>query len=91
MSSRLPAAKPGESRFLPVSTERLRVTSAEPLRRLEARLDADADRYFGEIEQSRIDLLGSRFREMPHPDLAAAKRSASTSGLCESRHRQARR
>ncbi len=69
----LPAPEPGESRFLPVSTERLRVTSVEPVRRLEVRLDAAADRYFREIEESRIDLMGSRFREMPHPDLAAAK------------------
>ena len=69
----LPAAKPGEARFLPVSTERLRITSAEPIRRVEARLDAEAERYFGEIERSRTDLFGARFREMPHPDLDAAK------------------
>jgi hypothetical protein len=69
----LPVPKLGEARFLPVSTERLRVTSAEPVRRIEVRLDAEADRYFREVNQSRIDLLGSRFREMPHPDLAASK------------------
>jgi hypothetical protein len=69
----LPAAKPGESRFLPVSTERLRVTAAEPVRDLEAHLDADADRYFRQVNESRIDLLGLRFRDMPHPDLSASK------------------
>lgn len=69
----LPASKPGESRFLPVSTERLRVTAAEPVRRLEARLDTEADHYFREVKESRIDLLGSRFREMPQSDLAASK------------------
>ncbi len=61
------------SRFLPVSTESLRISSGEPIRHLEARLDSEAGRYFSEIERSRIDLLGARFREMPHPDLAAAK------------------
>jgi len=69
----LPTSNPGESRFLPVSTERLRVISMEPVGRVEARLDASAERYFHEVDESRIDLLGSRFREMPHPDLAAAK------------------
>jgi hypothetical protein len=69
----LPAPKPGESRFLPVSTDRLRITSAEPPQRLEARLDSDAERYFGEVEQSRVDLLGARFRETRLPDLAAAQ------------------
>ena len=69
----LPAPKPGESRFLPVSTDRLRITSAEPPQRLEARLDSDAERYFGEVERSRVDLLGARFRETRLPDLAAAQ------------------
>ena len=69
----LPTSKSGEARFLPVSTERLRATAAEPVRHFEARLDSEADRYFGEIERSRIDLLGARFRGMPYPDLAAAQ------------------
>ncbi len=69
----VPAASSGEFRFLPVATERLRVISAEMPRRLEARLDSQSDRYFGEVEQSRIDLLGERFRQMPRPDLAAAR------------------
>jgi hypothetical protein len=69
----LPARKPGESRFLPVSTERLRINSAMVARRLEAHLDSGAQRYFSEVEHSRIDLLGERFREMPRPDLAAAQ------------------
>ena len=69
----LPTAKSGEARFLPVSIERLRATAAEPVRHFEARLDSEADRYFGEIERSRIDLLGARFRGMPYPDLAAAQ------------------
>ena len=69
----LPASRPGESRFLPVSTERLRITSADPIHRIEARLDSEAERYFGEVERSRIDLLGTRFREMRRPDFAAAK------------------
>jgi hypothetical protein len=69
----LPAPKPGEARFLPVSTERLRITSAEPVRRLEVCLDEEGDRYFREVNESRIDLLGGRFREMAHPDLAASK------------------
>jgi hypothetical protein len=69
----LPASKKGEALFLPVSTERLRITSGEPVRSLAARLDSEAERYFGEIERSRTDLLGARFRAMPHPDLGAAK------------------
>ena len=69
----LPALKTGEARFLPVSTERLRIACAEPVRRLEVRLDSDAGRYFGEVERSRVDLLGARLRAMPRPDLAAAK------------------
>jgi hypothetical protein len=69
----LPAPKPGEARFLPVSTERLRITSADPLHRIEARLDSDAERYFGEVERSRIDLLGARWRDVRRPDLSAAK------------------
>jgi len=69
----VPAASPLESRFLPVATERLRVTSAETVRGIAARLDPEADRYFGEVQQSRIDLLGERFRQMPRPDLAATR------------------
>jgi len=69
----LPSPKPGEARFLPVSTERLRITAAEPIRGLEVRLDADAERYFSEVEKSRVDRLGSRFREITDADLSAAK------------------
>jgi hypothetical protein len=69
----LPAPKTGEARFLPVSTERLRITSSGAVRRLEAHLDSEAERYFGEIERSRIDLLGARWRALPRADLAAAK------------------
>jgi hypothetical protein len=69
----LPARRTGEARFLPVSTARLRITCTEPVHRLEAHLDSEAGSYFGEVERSRIDLLGARFRGMPRPDLAAAK------------------
>jgi hypothetical protein len=69
----LPSSKPGEERFLPVSTERLRASAAESVRGLEARLDSEADRYFAEVEHSRADLLGARFRAKPHPDLAASQ------------------
>jgi len=69
----LPSSTPGEERFLPVSTERLRASATEPVRGLEARLDSEADRYFAEVEHSRADLLGARFRAMPHPDLAASQ------------------
>lgn len=69
----LPASKPGDTRFLPVSTGRLRATAAEPLGRIQVSLDSEADRYFSEIERSRIDLLGARFRGMPRPNLAAAQ------------------
>ncbi|MFN7996653.1 MAG: hypothetical protein U0Q18_23780 [Bryobacteraceae bacterium] len=69
----LAASQPAELRFLPVSTERLRVSSSARLQKVEARLDTSADRYFSEIEHSRVDLLGERFRGMPRPDLAAAQ------------------
>ncbi|MBI3693277.1 MAG: hypothetical protein HY238_00340 [Acidobacteria bacterium] len=68
----LPAPGPGEARFLPVSTERLHVSgSGAAIRRVEARLDSEAERYFRDVGQSRADLLGARFRAQPRPDLAA--------------------
>ncbi|MBI3665475.1 MAG: hypothetical protein HY236_04495 [Acidobacteria bacterium] len=67
----LPFPGAGEARFQPISTERLRVTGNQPIRKLEARLDAEAERYFREVEQSRVDLLGARFRGQTRRDLAA--------------------
>ena len=67
----LPPPTPGTGRFLPVSTERIRVRSATgPIRKVRAFLDSDADRYFREIERGRTDLLGRRFRLQPAPGLA---------------------
>ncbi|HZT32451.1 MAG TPA: hypothetical protein VFA33_21355 [Bryobacteraceae bacterium] len=67
----VPAAASGGGRFLPVSTERLKIRAAEgAIRGVRVYLDAAADRYFREIERGRADLLGARFRGQARPDLA---------------------
>ena len=67
----LPAPGKGEMRFLPLATRRFRITAPQLLQKVEAYLDAEADSYFRELEQSRVDLLGARFRAQRRRDLAA--------------------
>jgi hypothetical protein len=70
----LPTSEPGVARFLPVATRRLRVTAPQgSLKNLQAFLDGSAARYFRETQRARADLLGLRFRNQPHRDLAAMR------------------
>lgn len=71
-----PLASPtrGVARFLPVATDRIRVTAAQgEIRKLRAHLDAEAARYFRELQRARTDLLGARFRRHNRPDLATMR------------------
>lgn len=66
----LDASRRGDARFLPVATSRLRLATGQPVSSLEARLDSEASRYFREVEKSRVDMFGIRFRSNRRPDLA---------------------
>lgn len=68
------APTPGGTSFLPVSTTGLRVQGASrPVRSIRAYLDARAADYTREVQQSRFDLLGERFRALHRPDLNAMR------------------
>ena len=70
----LPSSEKGVACFLPVSTERVRVTTAQGvIQGLRAHLDSAAARYFREAQRARTDILGARFRNQPRPDLAAMR------------------
>lgn len=71
-----PLASParGALRFLPLATDRIRVTAAQgEIRSLHAYLDPEAARYFRELQRARTDLAGARFRGQTRPDLAAMR------------------
>jgi hypothetical protein len=64
---------PDQVEFLPVATSGLRLHGSPAIRSAEVTLNANAARYFSEVQSARTDLLGDRFRHMGQGDLNAMR------------------
>ena len=64
---------PDQVEFLPVATSGLRLHGSSSIQFAEVTLNANAARYFNEVQGARTDLLGDRFRRMQQGDLNAMR------------------